>query len=32
MKNYLYGFTIYSIQGYIFQTNKLKEIAGTSGC
>ncbi len=30
MKNYLYGFTIYSIQGYIFQTNKLKEIAGAS--
>ncbi len=30
MKHYLYGFTIYSIQGYIFQTNKLKEIAGAS--
>ncbi len=28
--NYLYGFTIYSIQGYIFQANKLKEIAGAS--
>lgn len=27
---HLYGFTIYSIQGYIFQTNKLKEIAGGS--
>ncbi|MCL4481196.1 MAG: CRISPR-associated protein [Bacteroidetes bacterium] len=30
MENYLYGFTIHSIQGYIFQTNKLKEIAGAS--
>jgi hypothetical protein len=30
MKHYLYGFTIYSIQSYIFQTNKLKEIAGAS--
>jgi len=30
MKHYLYGLTIHSIQGYIFQTNKLKEIAGAS--
>ncbi len=30
MKHYLYGFTIHSIQGYIFQTYKLKEIAGAS--
>ena len=30
MKHYLYGFTIHSIQDYIFQTNKLKEIAGAS--
>jgi hypothetical protein len=30
MKYYLYGLTIHSIQGYIFQTNKLKEIAGAS--
>lgn len=30
MVYYLYGLTIHSIQGYIFQTNKLKEIAGAS--
>ncbi len=30
MSQYLYGFTIYSIQSYIFQSNKLKEIAGAS--
>lgn len=30
MKHYYYGLTIHSIQGYIFQTNKLKEIAGAS--
>jgi len=30
MKHYLYGLTIHSIQSYIFQTNKLKEIAGAS--
>lgn len=30
MEHYLYGFTIHSIQSYIFQTNKLKEIAGAS--
>jgi hypothetical protein len=30
MEHYLYGLTIHSIQGYIFQTNKLKEIAGAS--
>ena len=30
MVHFLYGLTIHSIQGYIFQTNKLKEIAGAS--
>jgi len=30
MVKYLYGFTTHSIQSYIFQTNKLKEIAGAS--
>jgi len=30
MTHFLYGLTIHSIQSYIFQTNKLKEIAGAS--
>ena len=29
-KKYLYGFAVYSIQSYIFSTNKLKEIVGAS--
>jgi len=28
--NYLYGLTVQGIQSYIFATNKLKEIVGTS--
>lgn len=30
MKKYLYGAAVQGIQGFIFQTNKLKEIAGAS--
>lgn len=30
MHTYYYGFAVYSIQSYIFETNKLKEIIGAS--
>ncbi|PTX59819.1 hypothetical protein C8N46_108132 [Kordia periserrulae] len=30
MHTFYYGFTVYSIQSYIFETNKLKEIIGAS--